>query len=280
MTLVTIDSSILDSTTMVALIGVAGLIAFIILLIYTLYTRYKTPKESYDIKKASNKGLLSLLVVGLDHFADFLPMKDFIPEGVKEAPPVGKGAKKSILRYVMPMSKRVPDDLDVDEASGKDRETTAKVLQTLFDLNTEKVFLRKAKIPLLVGVKNSVAAVSLKFLGVQSFLGKLERIQKNGKLYPMIAGLKKSKNYAELGLWLEDLASGVSVVDFQQVYARAASTVGQTNLDNISERDQTIGRREGKEDKDKPTKTVLILVFAVLGMGVLAIAAAYFLGGH
>ncbi len=277
---VTIDSGILDQTTMLAVVGVVGLILFIVLLIFVGYSRYRTPKESWDIKKASNRGLLSLLVVGLDHFADFMPMNDFIPEGVKESQPIGKGKKKTSLRYCLPRAEQVPDDLEVDESAGKSREATAKVLQTLFDLNTEKVFLRKAKIPLLVGVKNSVAAVSLKFLGVQTFLSKLERIQKTGDLYNQISALKESKNFKELGCWLEELATGVSVIDFQQVYARAASTVGQTKLDSISERDQTIGRREGKEDKDKPTKTVLYLIFGCLGMGILAIAAAYLLGGH
>lgn len=277
MTLVTIDSGILDQTTMLALIGVGAIIFLVILMIWVGYTRYRTPKESWEIKKASNQGLLGLLVVGLDHFADFMPMRDFIPEGIKESFPLGKGAKKTTLRYSLPRAEQVPDDLPVEE--GKCKETTAKVLQTLYDLNTEKVFLRKAKIPILVGVKNSVAAVSLKFLGVQSFLAKLERIQKNGDLYKQIDALKNSKNFRELGLWLEDLSTGISVIDFQQVYAKAASTVGQTKLDSISERDQTIGRREGKEDKEKGTKNMLLYFgFAMCGLAAV-IAVAWLFGG-
>jgi hypothetical protein len=277
MTLVTIDSSVLDSTTLLALVGIAFVIAFIVLLIYFLYNRFRTPKEALDIKKASNRGQMAMMVVGLDQFADIMPVKDFIPEGIKETEPIGKGAKKISLRFNVPRAERVPGDLEV--ADGKSREATAKVLESLYKLNTEKTFLRKAKIPFLAAVRNSVAAVSLKFLGVQVFLGKLERIQKGGTLYPQIQALKASKSFSELGLWLEDLATGISVVDFQQVYARAASTVGQTKLDSISERDQTIGRREGKEDKEKATKTVLYLIMGALGMGILLVVAAYLLGG-
>jgi hypothetical protein len=277
MSLVTVDPAILNQTIMVALIGIIGTIMFFVLLIYVGWTRHRTPKESNDIKKCSNKGLLGLLIVGLDHFADIMAMKDFIPEGVKETEPIGKGAKKISLRYSLPKAERAPEDLTVEE--GKSSEVTSKVLQTLFDLNTEKVFLRKAKIPILVGVKNSVAAVSLKFLGVQTFLSKLERIQKNGTLYPQIDALKKSKNFAELGAWLEDLATGVSVIDFQQVYAKAASVVGQTKLDSISERDQTIGRREGKEDKEKGTKNLLLYFGFAIGMIIVLVIVAYLLGG-
>ncbi len=234
------------------------------MLIVYIYTQYRTPKESKDIKKASNQGKMAILVVGVDHLADFMPMNDLIPEGVKESAPIGKGATKSWLRFKLPKAENVPDDFEVE--AGKNREVSAKVLQTLLNLNNEKVFLRKAKIPILVGVKNSVAAVSLKYLGVQAFLKKLEAIQKDGTLYKQIEALKASPKFSELGMWLEELSTNVSVIDFQQVYARAASTVGQTDIDSIRERDQTIGRREGKEDKEKQTKTILVLIFGVIAL--------------
>lgn len=274
---VTVDSSVLDQTTMLALIGVGAIIVLIILLIYVFYNRYRTPKESMDIKKASNRGQMALMVVGLDQFADIMPVKDFVPEGIKETEPIGRGAKKLSLRFSIPRAEKAPENMDV--ADGKSSEVTAQVLQVLYNLNTEKSFLRKAKIPILAAVKNSAAAVSLKFLGVQSFLAKLERIQKSGELYEQIKILKASKRCHELGLWLEDLSTGISVIDFQEVYSRAASTVGQTKLDSISERDQTIGRREGKEDKDKGTKNMLLYFGFAMGMVAVVIAVVYFFGG-
>lgn len=277
MTLVTIDSSILDQTTMLALVGMAAIFVVIVLLIYVFYNRYRTPKEAADVKRASNRGQMLLLLAGVDKYADTLPMHDLIPEGVKESEPQGKGAKKVSLRYTLPKAATVPSDIEV--AAGKDKAKTVKVLQAVLNANTDTVFLRKAKIPVLVGVKNSVAAVSFKFLGLQAFLSKLERIQKNGDLYKQIDTLKSTKQFRELALWLEDLSTNITVIDFQQVYARAASIVGQTEMDSISERDQTIGRREGKEDKDKGTKTLLLYFgFAMCGLAAV-IAVIYFFGG-
>lgn len=277
MTLVTVDSSVLDTTTMIAVVGLGFVIAFIILIIYVIYNRYRTPKEALDLKKASNQGKLALLTVGVDNLADIMPMNDFIHEGIKESVPIGKGAKKSWLRFKIPRAEQAPDSLTVED--GKRSADTVKVLQTLLNLNNEKVFLRKAKIPLLVGVKNSVAAVSLKFLGVQSFLNKIERLQKDGHLYPQIVALKQSAKFNELGLLLEELSTGISVIDFPQVYARAASTVGQTDIDSMRERDQTIGRREGKDDKEKGTKNMLLYFgFAMAGLAAV-IAVVYFFGG-
>lgn len=278
MPLVTVDSNVLDQTTMLALVGVAAIVLLIILLIYLFYNRYRTPKEALDIKTCSNKGKMAIVVAGLDAYTDIMPVDDFIPEGVKETRPIGKGAKKMSLRFAVPKAETAPEDLEV--AEGKSKEITQKVIQALYDLNTEKVFLRKAKIPMLFATKNSVAAVSLKFLGVLTFLKKLERIQQNGVLYKQIEALKQSKNFTELGTWLSDLANTVTVVDFRQVYIHAASVVGQTKLDSISERDQTIGRREGKEDKEKQTKTLLLYFgFAMCGLAAL-IAVIYFFGGR
>ena len=276
MPMVTVDSSVLDQTTMLALIGVGAIITVLLLVIYLGYSKYRTPKEASQIKRASNRGQMALLLVGLDHFADIMPMNDLISEGIKESDPIGKGSKKTWFRFKLPRAESVGE---VEVEAGKNKEVTSKVLQTLYDLNTEKVFLRKAKIPLLVGVKNSVAAVSLKFLGVQTFLGKLEALQKSGVLYKQIEILKTRPQFHELALWLEDMATKVSMIDFQQVYGRAASTVGQTDIDSLRERDQTIGRREGKEDKDKGTKNMLLYFGFAMGMVICLLVVAYFFLG-
>lgn len=270
--IVAVTRGYLDSMnlTLVALTVLACL--FFVVLGLFLYMRYRTPREAWAIKECSNRGEMGILVAGLDKYADIYPVKDLTPEGVKETKPIGKGAKKMCLRFSVPKARLVNED-EVHVEDGKDKVATMKVIQALYDLNTQPVFLRKAKVPFMIAVRNSVAAVSLKFLGVQAFLEKLEKLQKDGVLYKQIAALKASEKFRELGLWLEDLASGVTVLDFQEIYSRATTVVGQTKLDNISERDQTIGRREGKEANANKDDIKLILALAMGIIGVLIAGA-------
>jgi hypothetical protein len=247
-------------------------IAFTLHLVIHLYLKYfRTTKEAKTTNDASHKGLPLMIIAGLDHFADFMKLREYIPEGVLEiTPPIGKGPNSSRYRYILPQ-KRPVANLDVNEA--KNEAKTRQVLDTLNSFNNEKVFLRGAKVPLICAVKNRALAVGFKFLGAMSFIEKMEHLDSDA-LRAQVKALKATNTFKELGQIIDDFQTGISGIDFSAVYRHIDSSWDQTVSDSISERDQTVGRREGNQDKSKDQKTILLFIMGALGMGIILVVAA------
>lgn len=183
--------------------------------------------------------------------------------------PFGKGVKKRWYRFALPQQVNVGD---VQVQDGKDEVLTVKVIKALNDLNTEKVFLRGVNAPILVGVKNRAIAASLPFLGALNWIKDLEQIASSTET---IEAMQKSKSakVRDLGDLLGRMSTGVSPIDFHAVYKYVDVNWDHTIQDSISERDKTDGRLEGREDKDKQTKTVLLLILGIVAFFVIAIIA-------
>ena len=267
--LVTTTAANLNSLIIWVIIGVIGLVMFMILMIYVVQDKLRTPKPSKNITKAHRKHIPLILLSGLDYIADLYPLRDFIPE-VLESFPFGKGAKKRTYRYVLPQEASL-DDIRV--AEGKSAEFTAKVIKSLNDLNTSQVHLRGTNSPVFVGVKNRAIAASMPFLGALNWVKDLEMIAAQTDT---IEAMKKSKlsQVRDLGGLLSRMATGVSSCDFSAVYKYVDVNWDHTIQDSISERDKTDGRLEGKEDKDKQTKTVLLLILGIAAFLAIGIIAA------
>jgi hypothetical protein len=262
---VVVDSSFIDGL-LWAIIGM--IIALVVVVIFWAITKYRTPKPSNNLTKAAHRHLPLILLMGLDHFADLYPLKDFIPE-VLESFRFGKGAKRRVFRFVLPQKVDL-EDIQVQE--GKDEELTRKTIRALNDLNTEKVYIRGVNSPIFVGVKNRAVAASMPFLGALNWVKDLEQISASQET---IDAMKKSQNpkVRDLGSLLARMATGVSMVDFHAIYKYVDVNWDQTIQDAISERDKTDGRLEGKEDKEKGTKTVLLLAAFVVILLIIAIIA-------
>ena len=269
--LVTVSRSYLDGLNMWLLILVAFTIAFFVLLIYFLQDKYRTPKPSNNLTKAHRKHIPLILLEGLDHIADLYPLRDFIPE-VLQTDAFGKAPKKRSYRFILPVKTNL-EDVNISVAHGKDPVLTLKVIKALNDLNTQKVTLRGTSIPVLVGVKNRSIAASMPFLGALSWLKDLENISTQ---MATIQAMQHSTNQQikAIGDMLARMATGVSLVDFQAVYEHVDVNYDHTINESISERDKTDGRLEGKDDKDKQTKTVLLLGVFMCLLLVIGIVAA------
>jgi hypothetical protein len=216
------------------------------------------------MKSAHLKKIPLILLAGLDHFADLMPLKEFIPEVLETIPQNKMLGKKPKRTNRFALAQKIDVD-DIDVAPDKDAEFTRKTIQALNDLATQKTFIRGVHVPILAGVKNRAIAASFPFLGALNLIRDLESILKNRK---MVEAMAKSKDPSirDLGEVLNRLATGVSMIDFHAVYTHIDANWDLTIQEGISERDKTDGRLERAEDKEKGTKTVLLLIFGVVGL--------------
>ena len=265
-----VDSNTLAQMTVWIYAGIVAMVIAMIMGIAWAITKFRTPKEASSATRAAHKRLPLILLAGLDHFADLFPLREYIPEGVLETFPFGKKPNKRVYRYALPQQAPV-NNIQVDQS--KDEETTIRVIKALNDMNTDKVFLRGAKVPLLVGVKNRAIAASLPFLGALNWIKDLEQIAASSKVIQLMSKSKDPK-IRDLGQLLDRMSTGVSTVDFHAIYRYVDVNWDQTIQDAISERDKTDGRREGKEEKDKQTKTVMLLIMGAIAFAIILVVVA------
>jgi hypothetical protein len=271
-----VDKSQLDSMQMWIILGALFAVCFFVLLIYFLQDKYRTPKQANNLTTAHRKHIPMILLEGLDGFTDLIPLNEFIAQ-VLESKPFGKGKKKHTYRFALPQKVNV-DELPIDVDAEKNERLTKQVIQSLNNQNNMKINLRGIDAPFFVGSKNRAIAARFPFLTSLSLLSTLERLSKEPAA---VQALKASANakFREIGAILETLSTGVSGVDFHAMYKEIDINYDPTVQESISERDQTTGRLERAEDKDKPTKIVLYLIMATFGLGILLVVAAYMLGG-
>jgi hypothetical protein len=261
-----VNQSTLDSMTMYIYIGVAGVVAFFVLLVYIIQDKYRTPRQSSNMTTAHRKHIPMILLAGLDHFADFFPVKEFIPQ-VFETATFGKGAKKRSYRFALPQKVNAAE-LDIAVADGMDEHKTKQWIQGLNDLNNLRITLRGVDAPLFIGTKNRTIAASIPFLSGITLTKDIEQLVKDPALVVAFQNSKDERIRA-IGDVLARLRTGVSGVDFHAVYKNIDINYDPTTDESLKERYMTDGRNERAEDKDKPTKTVLYLIIGILGLGVL-----------
>jgi hypothetical protein len=263
----------LDSMTMYIYIGVGGLIAFFALLVYFIQDKVRTPKQAANLTAAHRKRIVTILLAGLDHFADLMPLKEFIPQ-VLETFPFGKGAQKRTRRFVLPQKVNMMEtELSEPISAGKSEMATRRWMQSLNDLNNIRVTLRGMNNPMFVGVKNRSIAMSFPFASALSWTKDIEMLTKDPSVVEAMRGHQNPK-IQNIGEILTRMMIGVSGVDFHAVYKNIDINYDPTIQDSISERDKTDGRLERSEDKEKPTKTILLLIMAIMGIGVIIVVAA------
>jgi hypothetical protein len=271
MPIVNVDSGYVDFLTMMTLIGAAGLCAFFVLLIIFIIQKVRTPKQASTITNAHHRHVPMIILLGLDHFMDFIPIKEFISQ-VLESKPFGKGAKKRTYRFGLPQKVNV-DEADLSVAPDKDERLTKYWIQALNDLNTTRVTLRGVDSPIFIGTKNRTIAASFPFASALTWTKNIEQLVKDPSLFVAFKNANDAR-IRNVGGILEQMSLGVSGVDFHTVYKNIDINYDPTVSESISERDKTDGRLERAEDKDKPTKTVLYLILGIAACFVIAVVAA------
>jgi|WetSurMetagenome_2_1015567.scaffolds.fasta_scaffold80122_2 hypothetical protein len=271
MAIVGVESGYVDFLTLMTIIGTGGLIAFFVLLIVFIVQKVRTPKQANNITSAHHKHVPSILLLGLDHFIDFIPIKEFISQ-VLESKPFGKGAKKRTYRFGLPQKVNI-DEANISVTPDKDEHLTKYWIQALNDLNTTRVTLRGVDSPIFIGTKNRTIAASFPFASALTWTKNIEQLIKDPSLFVAFKGARDSR-IRNVGNILEQMALGVSGVDFHAVYKNVDVNYDPTMSESISERDKTDGRLERSEDKEKPTKTILLLILAIMALGIIIVVAA------
>jgi hypothetical protein len=261
----------------------AALLCFV--LVAWLIKRFLTPQESKNIYQSSRKKQALMLLLNMDHWGDIIPVHKFIPEGILESDPEGKGHLKTSSIFELPQSTVVPLQ---KVAEGKNAEATRQVTQWLADKNNEKVILRGARVPIFGAVADKAIAVGLKGFGALALLNKFEKLfdtlstdknvdapHKNGS--DLIKELRKHEKFKELADCLAEFKSQFSLIDLNQPRVYFPFFYDQTHRDSSKERNQLIGFRKALKKNDKSdVKTVMLLMITVLGLAVVLIAAVYF----
>lgn len=262
---VTVDSSVIDAMIMQWVYVCVGLVVFMIVgVVYFLWDRHRTPKPSKDLKSAHIQKKPMILLAGLDHIADLLLLNRFIPEVLEHIVPSSLLNKKPkrVMRFALPQKTKIGE---VEVAEGKDSILTQKVIQWLNEMATQKTYLRGVNMPIFVGVQNRAIAASFPLGGALNFLKDQEIILRN---YKVVDAMEQSKDSSirELAAVMKRQGTGVSMVDFHAVATHIDENWDLTVQEGISERDRTDGRLERSEDKDKPTKTILLLILGIIGV--------------
>jgi hypothetical protein len=257
------SQSQLDGMQMWIYIGVMFAICFFVLLLYFLQDKFRTPKQSNNLTTAHRKHIPLFLMAGLDHYADLIPLKELIPQ-VLESFPFGKGPKKRTYRFTLPQKVNI-DELNIDVAEGKNERVTKQYIQALNDLNTMQITLRGVNAPIFAGTKNRTIAASFPFLSALNWTKDIELLVKDQALIEAFCNHKDSR-IRNVGEVLSRMSFGVSAVDFHAVYKNIDANYDPTTDDSLRERDRTDGRLERNEDKEKQTKTILLLILGIIGV--------------
>lgn len=154
---------------------VVGLaIAVVAVSVFHLITEYRTPEESKKIRDASHKRKPGMLLAsdagtGIFRYADRVGNEGYLTTK-------NEGKWKFHFTALTPRPGKVPDNIEV--VSGKDLAKTRSVAEYINYLNTKKLHLQGARIPLWIGVPSkSIVASVFAIAGVQI----TEQIEKNWK---------------------------------------------------------------------------------------------------
>lgn len=260
---------------------IACAVGLCILSVVCAVKKFLTPQESINIYDAKRRKESLILQLGLDHWGEIIPVRRFIPEGVLETKPTGKGALKTNSMFQLPQKTTIAA---INVKSGKNAERTRLVAQWLADKNSEKVVLRGARVPIFGAVADKAIAVGLKGFAALSFLDKLERLhvtvdpprnEEAPEAEPkmsLLEQLKANPEFSELASALEEFKQGFSLIDLNAVRNQFPYFYDQTHRDSMKERNQIIGFRKAAKKNDKSDIKVLLMLL-VLVFGLLAAAA-------
>jgi hypothetical protein len=272
MSLISVEQSVLDSLSVWAIAGLIAMIILICLSIYVVVDKYRTPKESNTVTKTTRKKGQLVLAAGLGHYGELLYATDVIPEGVLFSEKIGRGNSKTELLFQVPQKVNLGQ---IEASEGKNPDKTKMAAQGLINLNAQKLILKHCGRPIFAAVKDKAIAIGFYGLGALTFLERMERLT---NLQSQITLLKKTERFKELGNLLDEYAMGWSAVDFNAARDCFSYCWDQTRRKSQNQWHEELGAKRNR-DKDKQTKTVLLLLLGVFGMAILLVAAAYLLGG-
>jgi len=231
--------------------------------------RSKTGKI-IDRAKAQRKPLV--LAASLGHHAKLMHVTEVFP-GMLETVKFGKRSGKN--RKVFATPKYTEAELTKEEIQEeKSRELTQECLDSMLQLNTEKVFLEDG-VPVTLALDDKVVTTGVKGIGALAFFEKLCKID---KIKDKIDGLKKSDTYKDVAEYLESLAAKVSIIKLDVLRNYFDSDWDQADAESQSEYYYVQGYRDGQKKEKGVEKMFIIGGIAIGIVGCVMGAVLAFLG--
>jgi hypothetical protein len=242
-----------------AVISIAGLSSAILIAVLWAVRNYLRTKsgKTIDAAKAQHKPLV--LAASLDHHAKLLKVGSFIP-GILETVKFKKRSGKNRRVFFAP--KRTEVELTKEDIEDeKSRELTQECLTSILKLNTEKVFLEDG-VPVTLALEDKVITTGVRGIGALAFYEKLTKI---AGLKEKIIELKNNPALQEVGLYLENLASKVSLINIEVLRNYFDSDWDQSDEESQKEYHYMQGYRDGQK-KEKGTEKIFIIGGIAMGI--------------
>lgn len=135
------------------------IITVIALVAFMIWREHRTPLESKGIRESSNSRLAGAIIAREDGTADYIVANGSGSQGHLETKPKGKW--KFQYRAFYPRAGIVPEEIQVDEANGKDLDQTRAMAEYIINLNSRKLHLRGARTALWIGVESKAILMNI-----------------------------------------------------------------------------------------------------------------------
>ena len=206
-------------------VAVGLAIAVVAVFVFHLVTEYRTPEESKKIRDASHKRKPGMLLAsdagtGIFRYADRVGNEGYLTTK-------NEGKWKFHFTALTPRPGKVPESIDV--ATGKDIDKTRTVAEYINYLNTKKLHLQGARIPLWIGVPSkSIVASVFAIAGVQI----TEKIE---------------SNWADLANLL-DIQNDIFPIDVSAMKTMVvSSSYNESQINSIESDSEHIGEERAKK---------------------------------
>ena len=214
---------------------------------------HKTPKESKDIREAYNKKMPMMLLAS-DSGTGMTKVANRVgSEGYATTRPEGKW--KFHHTQLFPRPGKVPNSINVDAAGGKDLSKTRTLAEQINKINTKKLILEGARVPLWVGVPSK---------GIVASVFAIAGIQITEEIETKWAAIK-----GVLGKEVPEIFP-IDVSALKQMVVSSSYNASQINA--IESDSEHIG--EERATKKGLEKWFIIGGLAMMGIGVAALVAA------
>jgi hypothetical protein len=262
-----------------ALIGFAAAIIIGILWLVTGLLHSKSGKVIDAVKRAKKQ---LILAVTPGHLAHLFKVSQFVP-GVLETVKFDQRVGKRRKTFYEPEKTEVflsLDDLSndsglTDEQKKESLALTQECLTYMLRANTEKVYLEDG-VPLTIALEDKTIAAGVKGIGALMFYEKLCKIT---NLKENISLLEKSKSFKEVGLYLKELYSKVSLIDVDVLRNYFDSDWDQTDDEAQKDMHYMLGFRDGQKKEKGIEKLIVIAGIAIGILGVVGGAVLGYVGG-
>ncbi len=222
-------------------------ISLVASIVFHFWCEYRTPKESKGIRDANHRNMPGLLLASDSGVADWKTAARIGSEGYLVTAKEGKW--KFHHTALTPRPGQVPSTIDVE--TGKDLDRTRLLASYINRLNTTKVFLRGAKVPLWVCVPSKGIVASILAIAAVQLTEEMQRKWSEimGTVFPIdIPALK------------------------QMV---VSSSYNESQINAIESDSEHIGEERAKKGEGI-NKLIIIVGIVMMGLGAAMLAIAAF----